>query len=119
MKLVILVDSTAKNFKRMINLVNKKDVTIINTERCDEQREYKYLLDAINEFSRSNNEIMLGKFSGRENIVRELGDERSEMILSLSSNRNSRNYTNELVDMFSKIIDTFEKETTSTKNIIH
>lgn len=119
MKLVILVDSNTKSFEKMVDLVDKKEVYIINTERCDATHEYNYLLDSVKEFSRSNNEIMLGKFSGRENVVKELGDERPEMIVALSSNKNSRHYSEVPVDMFLNLVDMFEKETILTKNKKH
>jgi hypothetical protein len=113
MKLVILVDCNAKSFERMVSLVDKKDILIIVTERCDETHEYRNLVDAIKEFSNSNSEIMLGKFSGREKIIKELGDERSEMILALSSNKNSQHYSARPVDTFLELINAFEKETIS------
>ena len=119
MKLVILVDSNTKSFDKMIELVGEKDVYLINTERCDANHEYKYLLDSIKEFSRYGNEVMLGKFSGRETIVKELGDERPEMIVALSSNRNSRHYSETPVDTFLNFIQIFEKETTLAKNKTH
>lgn len=111
MKVVILVDSNLKSFDEMVNLVEEKKPLIIDTERCDESHEYKHLLNSIKEFSQSNSEIMLGKFSGRENVLRELGDERPEMILALSSNKNSQHYTEHPLVMFLELIKTFEKET--------
>lgn len=111
MKLVILVDSNTKSFESMVNLVDDKDIVIIDTERCDATHEYLHLINAINEFSKSNNEIMLGKFSGREDVIKELGDECSEMILTLSSNRSSMHYAEQPVVLFSDLIRTFEKET--------
>ena len=111
MKIIILVDSNTRNFEKMVDLVGDREVLIVDTERCDEPHEYRYLIDTIQEFSKSGNEIMLGKFSGREYIVKELGDERSEMILALSSNKNSRHYSASPVDTFLNLIDIFEKET--------
>jgi len=111
MKLIILVDSNARNFEKMVDLIGDRESIVVNTERCDEPHEYRYLTDSIQEFSKSNNEVMLGKFSGRENIIKELGDERSEMILALSSNKNSRHYSASPVDTFLNLIDIFEKET--------
>jgi|WetSurSiteA1Bulk_404760.scaffolds.fasta_scaffold00380_15 hypothetical protein len=111
MKFVILVDSNLKSFDEMVDLVKDKEPLIINTERCDETHEYKYLLNLIDEFSQSNSEIMLGKFSGRESVLRELGDERSEMIIALSSNKYSQHYAEYPVTMFSELLKTFEKET--------
>lgn len=111
MKIVILVDSNLKSFDEMVDLVEEKEPLIIDTERCDESHEYKYILNSIKEFSQSNSEIMLGKFSGRESVLRELGDERPEMILALSSNRNSQHYAENPVTMFSELLKTFQKET--------
>jgi hypothetical protein len=110
-KLVILIDSNLKSFDEMVSLVEDKNPLIIDTERCDESHEYKYLLNSIREFSQSNSEIMLGKFSGRESVLRELGDERPEMILALSSNRNSQHFSERPVTMFRELLKTFEKET--------
>ena len=111
MKFVILVDSNLKSFDEMVGLVKDKDPLIIDTERCDESHEYKYILNSIEEFSQADCEIMLGKFSGRESVLRELGDERPEMIIALSSNKNSQHYAENPVAMFLELLKTFEKET--------
>lgn len=110
-KIVILVDSNFRSFEKMVELVNDKNVLIVDTERCDEAHEYRHLVNSIKEFSKSNSEIMLSKFSGRESIIKELGDERPEMILALSSNKNSRHYSETPVDTFLSLIQMFEKET--------
>jgi hypothetical protein len=93
----------------MVDLVEEKEPLIIDTERCDESHEYTYLENSIKEFSQSNSKIMLGKFSGRESVLRELGDERPEMILALSSNKNSQHYTEHPVAMFIELLKAFEK----------
>lgn len=111
MKLIVLVNSNIDSFNKMVELINKKEIYIINTEHCDANHEYNYLLDSIKEFSRSSNEVMLGKFSGRETIIKELGDERPEMIVTLSSNKNSRHYSENPVETFLHTIVAFEKET--------
>lgn len=110
-KIVILVDSNLKSFEKMVELVNDKNVLIINTEKCDDVHEYRHLVNSIKEFSKSNSEIMLSKFSGRENVIKELGDECPEMILALSSNKNSRHYSESPVDTFLSLVQMFEKET--------
>jgi hypothetical protein len=112
MKVVILVDSNTKKFEEMVSLVENKNIAIVDTERCDETHEYKHLLNSILEFSKSNSEVMLAKFSGRESIIKELGDERPEMILALSSNKNSRHYAGKPIEAFLNLISMFEKETT-------
>lgn len=115
MKLVILVDSNLKNFDEMVGLVEDKEPLIVDTERCDESHEYTYLIESILEFSQSNSEIMLGKFSGRDSVLRELGDVRPEMIIALSSNRRSQHYTEHPVAMLKGLLQKFEKETISAK----
>lgn len=110
MKVVILVESDAREFKEMLESIEDRKVFIVNTEWCDESFEYKRLKKAIKKFSRSNDQILLGKVSGRECVIRELGDEFSEMILALSSNENSMYYTGSPTVMFSDIINMFEKE---------
>lgn len=115
MKAIILVDSNTNSFNTMVNLVNDKNIVIVDTEQCDEPHEYTHLMNAINEFSKSSNEIMLGRFSGKESVIRELGDECSDMIITLSSNSDSQYYTEHPVAIFSNIIQALEKETRQTK----
>jgi len=115
MKLVILVDSNLKKFDEMVELVKNRNPLIIDTERCDESHECKYLIESIKELSQSNSEIMLVKFSGRESVFRELGDERPEMIIALSSDKHSQYYTEYPVAMLEGLIRKFEKETISAK----
>lgn len=110
MKVVILVESSARDFKEMLASVNDRKVFIVDTGWCDESFEYKRLRKAIKKFSRSDDQILLGKISGKENVIRELGDECSEMILTLSSNRDSMYYTESPYMMFSNLINMFEKE---------
>lgn len=110
MKVVILIDSNLKSFDEMVNLVEERNPLIIDTGHCDEDHEYKYILNSIEEFSNSSNEIMLGKFSGKERVLRELGDERPEMIIALSSNKNSQYYAEHPLVMFRELLETFKVE---------
>jgi hypothetical protein len=107
MKLVVLANVSKESFEEMIDSVGGKSSEFIDTESCDEDHEYKYLLMNIHKFSRSSNEILLAKFSGRESIVKELGDECSDMIISLSSNGCSNYYDENPVDLFGKLIHIF------------
>ncbi len=112
-KIVILVDGSKENFDKMVDTAGKQDSIFINTENCDELKEYDYLLNTIDEFSHSNRQVMLAKFSGRESIIRNIGEERPEMIVSLSYNPNSKYYSACPTDMFSELINIFEKETSN------
>lgn len=107
----MLIDGGNGNFEKMIDIAKskRKKTFFTNTKACDESREYEQLLGNINRFSKSTSEIMLAKFSGRESIVTDLGDESPEMIVSLSYNKNSNYYTENPVDMFLDLINIFER----------
>jgi hypothetical protein len=111
MKLIVLLDGNNQVFEQMTGLVNEKDTLIVNTEQCEEFREVKYLLNIINDFSCSGSLIMLGKFSGNENVIRELGDERPELIFGISTNTSSSFYSENPISTFSSLINIAEKET--------
>jgi hypothetical protein len=110
MKLVLLVDSSNGSYAKMAEMINDKDTLLVDTEDCDEPHERKKLFDSIKAFTHSSKEIMLAKISGRESIIRELGDECPEMILSLSFNKHSRHYSANPIQTFQNLINTFERE---------
>ena len=110
MKLVFLVEADVSEYEKLIDELNdkhKKSI-FIDTNNCDEEREYTYLLNNIHVFSQSPNEIMLARFSGNDSVSRNLGDECSEMILVLSQNKQNANYTECIKSMFLNLLDTFK-----------
>ena len=112
MKLVMLIDGSNKSFDEIVDVINNKQSILVDTKNCDENKEYWYLDRAINLFSQLDNaEIMLAKFSGKETIVRNLGDEHSEMIIVLSDNKKSRYYTQSPKRTLLDLINIFERET--------
>jgi len=108
MKLIMLVDGSIGNFEKMMEVSSRKKSFFIDTEHCDEIHEYSYLVKSIHEFTMTDDEIMLAKFSGRDSIVENLGGEFSEMIVSLSYNKNSKYYTECPVDTFLDLVNIFE-----------
>ena len=108
----MLIDGSNKSFEEVIDVANNKQSILIDTENCDETKEYRYLDRTINFFSQlDSKEVMLAKFSGKETIVRDLGDEHSEMIIVLSDNKKSRYYTQSPKRTFLDLINIFEQET--------
>lgn len=109
MKVVMLVDGSTENFEKLVDAIEDEDKNsksvFISTEHCDEENEYRYLMRNIRFFSRSDGKIMLSKFSGRESIIKEIGDESPEMILSLSYNKSSKYYTEKPIDMFINLLN--------------
>lgn len=94
MKVVMLIDSENGDFDDIVDSVSKKNPVVINTNSCNEAVEYRYLQTNIEYFSKhSKNDILLAKFSGKEDIARELGDKLAEMIVTVSYNKDSRFYT--------------------------
>jgi len=112
MKLVMLIDGSRENFEEMIDVVDDKLSFFVDTENCNEVNEYRYLFNSIQDFEQSKKEVMLAKFSGKESIAKNLGEEFSEMILTLSDDKKSRYYTEYPIDMFLSLIQIFDKETT-------
>ena len=110
MKIVMLVDGTEENFEDMIDAVGTRPSLFIDTGHCDETHECRYLTDSIGLFSQSESEVMLAKFSGKESIIKDLGDERPEMILTLSDKRNSKYYTECPRDTLLDLFNIFEQE---------
>jgi hypothetical protein len=111
MKFIVLTDSKNGDFEKMVGAVQGKEPFLVDTQDCDKRTEYEHLLFNVDLFSQSNKEIMLVKFSGKEEIVQNLGDERPEMIVSLSDNKKSKYYTESTIDMFLSLINIFDKET--------
>ena len=109
MKLILLVDSSTEKFEELLLLVKNKRVFFIETTNFNENSEYKNLLRGIKVFLKSENEIMLVRFSGREGIVKYLGDECSQMILCLSCSKKSIYYVENIRKTFANLIRTFEK----------
>ena len=110
MKLIVLVDSTV-NYDALKVLLKNKDVAFVSTNECEEESEYMCLLKHIKKFPQLTEKIMLAKFSGKDNVAKELGDKRPEMILSLSHNKNSKNYVEYPIETILDLVNIFEKET--------
>jgi len=109
MKLILLVDSSTEKFEELLLLVKNKKVFFIETASFSENSEYKKLLHGIKVFLKSEDEIMLVRFSGRESIVKYLGDECSQMILCLSCKKKNIYYVENIRETFANLIRAFEK----------
>lgn len=111
-KIVILIETNSNSFFKITEYLKNKDVFIVNTTGCKGEYEYKHLLNSVREFSKSSDQIMLAKFSGRPSIVSDLGDECSDFIITLSSNSKSRYYVSQPLEILEQIIGRMEKEKT-------
>jgi len=109
MKIVVLVESSNGDYEAMANTVEKEDPVLIDTSHCEEKKEYRCLRQAVENFSRSTKTVMLARFSGSESVAQNLGDQCSEMILTLSDNKTSTYYTGCPVNLFSDLVNIFER----------
>ena len=109
MKLILLIESNTDDFKDMALLLDNKKADFVNTAMLSEQLEKRQIIYAITTFLNSDSEVMLAKFSGREKIVKFLGDEYTEMVLCISSNKKSLHYAEPLKNTFLELINIFKK----------
>jgi len=110
MKLIVLIESTWKQFEKMVDKL-KKPVVLLNTECCnDEDEEYDTISNSIHTFSDSEIEIMLVKYSGNDSIAQSLGDIFPQMIIPVSCNETSLNYIEHPVETFMNLVQLLEKE---------
>jgi len=109
MKLVMLIDGSKGDFEKLVKLLEHEHPLLIDTSDCDENKEYTYIINNLHVFSQSGRNIMLARFSGKDSIIRNLGDERPEMILALSYNKDSINYTECPADILLEMIERLKK----------
>lgn len=111
MKLIVLLESTHAVIDVMSLFTNdESSVQVVSTEHCDEDNELKNSIKSVEDFLRSNKSVLFIKFSGREIVSRELGDVFGEPMITLSSNKNSRFYTDNLIATFLETYNLFYKE---------
>lgn len=101
MKTIVMTDDDGTLNRIKINVRDKRYTVADTTNAKDE---YLYLVETIHGFSKSDYDILILKFSGNESIRKKIGDESSEMIISLSSNKNSLYYLENPENVFSKLI---------------
>lgn len=104
MKIIFLLDLQSHELDAIMDLVKTKSI-FLDTRKRAEEIEYSEIKSEINKFLNSSFEIMIVRFSGRESIVKDLGDEYSEMIVALSTSKRSVYYTSELQNVFYKMMN--------------
>lgn len=114
MKVIILVDGSDEEVGETMDLIKTKYpvfITDLTQNWKSDISEYDYLLKTVYNFTHfSSGDILLVRFSGKEEIPKRLGDECTEMILSVSYDKESSNYTNNPKKTFLELIKIFNKE---------
>lgn len=110
MKHVFLLDCNKKVFHQLIDESNDVEaMTFLDTSNLDELSEYQSLGKSIMRFSSSNDELLLVRFSGRDSIIKELGDLFSVMIVSLSCNPEKNYYYENIQEKFLELLNKFKE----------
>lgn len=111
MKLIVLIDGTSKNIDELMDGIDDPDeVLFFDTHTCaSEAVEYESLSTSASVFANMKTEIMVVRFSGNNYVANTLGDELSEMVITLSYNETSLYYADDLVATFLNTIDLFKK----------
>lgn len=109
MKFITLVDGSIGSLEELYLTTEDRKSFLIDTKDCDEEKEFKFLIKKIDEFSQSGSHIMLARFSGRESIIKNIGDECSEMIVPISFNKKSKYFVEHPIDVFAKLVNIFKQ----------
>lgn len=106
MKIIFLLDLQSHELDAIMDLVKTKSI-FLDTHDQTEEKEYNRIKYEIDKFLNSSIETMVVRFTGRETIVKDLGDEYSEMIVALSTNKQSRYYTREIRKIFFEMLNKY------------
>lgn len=110
MKTVILLECNRKSFESFINKANEiENTAFLDTGSCDEKHEYFNLSKNIRSFIKSNDELLLVRFSGRDSVIKDLGDSFSVMIFALSCNPEKSYYYENIQQRFSELLNIFKE----------
>jgi len=107
MKLVILTDII--NLEGVNTALGDKRNSFIATEPGDICHEYTFVFNMIDNLQKTETPILLVLFSGRDSVAKMLGDESSEMIVTVTGNQNSAYYTTDPVGMIEELLNTLEQ----------
>jgi len=105
MKLAVLLEGSNEDFGEIASLSNPGFTRLVDTEHCNEEDEIGILLKELSQFRESSEKVFIAKFSGREAVVREMGDEYDGMLICLSFNKNSRYHIDNIKSTFLNLYD--------------
>ena len=109
MKLIILLDNGTSIPEGVVEKIGRDRVWFVSTNTVIEDDEYDFLNNSIGGFLQTDKDVLIVKFSGREEIATKLGDECSEMLIYLTPNHHNTYYIEEYVRTFLDFIDIFTR----------
>jgi hypothetical protein len=108
----VLIDDSVDcdEIKKELSDSGRNPYVVDSTICTNDVLEYDVLYNLIEAFSHSGSQVMIAKFSGKHNVLQEIGDEMPYMIIPISYNRSSNNYINSGFNILD-LVSIFEKET--------
>lgn len=103
-KLIVLLDCPKKTMSMIKEQANNYKIREVDTINSATSSEYDYISREINDFLYSGNDILIVKFSGSKTVSSDIGDEYSEMVITLSCKKNSSFYSDNVVKTFSDML---------------
>lgn len=108
MKLVMLIDNKI-NPEQVLKTLGARKTLFIVTEKGDICHQYEFLINMIENFEKSDEEILLAVFSGKDSVAKMLGDECPNMIVTLTTNENSEYYNANPITTIEELLRTLDK----------
>lgn len=109
MDAVILIDSSVKDFSDLVNAIGNEKALVVSL--IHPANEYVFILDSLMHYLfKKETPLALIRFSGREEVVKCLGDDYSGMVVAISFNKNSKYYLENPAQAVLSMVNLFEKE---------
>jgi len=110
MKLALLIEGNFNNLQEIIDSAKNKRCMFIETNNFSEHTEIALLRRKLKSFEKSNSEVMIASVSGKEQVIKDLADESSNMVVCLSYNNDSLYYTKNPNKTFVELLGALDKE---------
>ena len=103
MKIVVLVEASIEHTKELASILKKTSSSLIAVDATSDN-EINTIVNYIKVFRKSNSNILIIRFSGNTNTVKELGDNLPEMIVPISYNEQSKYYLEKPEEEMSRLL---------------
>lgn len=107
-KLIIFMNGSNEDLEEMSDITEPHSTYVIYTVGEKREKERNILENEIKYFGNSTWDIMLIKFSGREEIVKEMGDVFPHTIIYINYNANNVSHVPNPINIFKQLINTIQ-----------
>lgn len=103
-KLIFLLDCSKKDIDKLVTITSNYRTKFVDTIKAGVVSEYDYISKEIDTFLYSKNNVLIVKFSGATDVSRDVGDDYSEMLVTLSTRKGHKCYTENLSKTFNDML---------------